>query len=191
MGGYKDATRRAFTGPRAALKTISTEAEEYWIRPRKLSSEIADKIAELQRAYLRENRENIRGYKEFTAKLEAEGKTLEDADSLALLDFVPRGDPEMRSVIYRMAFADGIGEHNLVGDDGKTIGDGTHLDKASIEFIVGWDPLAIEMFAIIQQYSLPLPKGSEAKSKTPRSGPSNESSSQTAPSSPTDESPQT
>jgi hypothetical protein len=188
--GYKDATRRAFIGPRAVLTTISADAEEYWIRPRKLSSEAADKIAELQRAYLRENRENIRGYKEFTAQLEAAGKTVEDADPLALLDFVPRGDPEMRSVIYRLAFADGIGEHNLVGDDGKTIGDGKCLDKAAVEFIIGWDPLAVELFGIIQRYNLPLPKGSEAKSKTPPSGSSSESNSPKAPSSQTDESPQ-
>jgi hypothetical protein len=190
MAGYKDATRRAFVGPRAVIQCISKGEEEYWIRPRKLSSGVADEIAELQRAYLRENRESIRGYREFEARLKSEGKTLEQADSLELLNFVPHGDPGMRPAIYRLAFADGIGEHNLVGDDGKTIGGGKCLDKAAIEFIVSWDPLAIELFAIIQQYNLPLPSGSGAISSTPPNGPSSESSSPKAPSSPMDGSPQ-
>ena len=190
MAGYKDATRRAFIGTRVQLKTISTPEEEFWVRPRKLSSGVADEIAEIQRDYLRKNRETLRGYKELEARLKAEGKTLEDVDSLVLLEFIPQGDAEMRPAMYRRAFADGIGEHNLVGDDGKTIADGEHLDKDAVEFIIGWDPLAIELFSIIQQYNLPLPKGSEATSKKQQNGPSGESHSPKEPSSQTEGSPQ-
>ncbi len=181
--GYKDSTRKAFIGPRVVLNTISGPGEEYWIRPRKYSSGVSDEIQDLQRSYMRKNRENLKGYKRIEEAMKAQGKTLEDADPLDLVQFGVTSEKGLLETMYRLSLGDGIGEHNLTGDDGKIICDGKALDESNIEFIIHWDQLAREIVTAIQGWNFPLPAGSAPKSATSQNGSSEVSSSQKTPSS--------
>lgn len=177
MGGWKDSTRRTLLGPEVFLKATSNEC---WIRAKKLGIEATDKISDLQRSLFRgtENRAKFRKYQEIEKRLKEEGKTLEDADPLELIEYVPEMDPAYRDQIYRIALADGIGEHNFVDDDGKIIGDGKVFDEVTIKGILEWEPLATEIFLAIQNHNRPLTKGSGGSSGTSQDGFSEAPSSQ-------------
>jgi hypothetical protein len=178
MGGWKDAARRTLVGSKAVLQTTGGEC---WVRPKKLGIEATDKISELQRSLFRnrENREKFRKYQEIEKRLAEEGKTIEDADSLELIEYVPEMDPAYRDQIYRIALADGIGEHNFVDDAGTLIGGGKTFDEKTIAEILEWEPLATEIFLAIQGHNRPLARRSGGKSGTSPNGSSGEPSSPT------------
>ena len=165
MGGWKDSTRRTLLGPQVTLKATGGEC---WIRAKKLSIEAADKIGELQRSLFRgaENKAKVRKIREIEDKLKAEGKTLEDADDLELIEAVPEMDPAYRDQIYRIALADGVGEHNFTDDAGTIIGEGKVFDEATIKEVLEWEPLATEIFQAIQGHNRPLARRSGENSGT-------------------------
>jgi hypothetical protein len=178
MGSWKDSTRRTLIGPQVKLKATG---EECWIRAKKMSIEATDKIGDLQRSLFRnrENREKLRKYQEIEKRLKEEGKTLEDADPLELIEYVPEMEPTYRDQIYRIALADGIGEHNFVDDTGNLIENGKIFDEKTIAEILEWEPLATEIFQAIQGHNRPLARRSGRNSGTSQNGSSGEPSSPT------------
>ncbi len=87
-------------------------------------------------------------------------------------------DPTYRDQIYRIALADGVGEHNFVDDAGSLIGEGKVFDETTIAEILEWEPLATEIFQTIQEHNRPLTSGSGRSSGTLQDGSSEAPSSQ-------------
>lgn len=161
---WKDAARKALVGDKVEL----VNAPGLWIRPKKLSTEVTDQLGELQRDFFRQgdNRAKVKEYKEIEEKLKQQGKTLEDADPMELLAAAPQMPGDYRPKQYSMALAAGIGEHNFEDGQGKLICDGRQFDKATVDQVLEWGPLAQEIFQIIYGYNFPLPKRSDGKSET-------------------------
>ncbi len=161
--GWQESARKAMVGEKVLLETTGGEC---WFRPRKWSTATTDAIGELQRRYMRDNREKLKGQKEYEKRLVDEGKTLEQADPLELIQFVAEAGADFRPEIYRLALADGIGEHNFGDESGGLIGGGKAFDEKTIEEIIAWDPLATEMFVAMNRFNFPLAKGNAPTSQT-------------------------
>jgi len=187
--GWKESTRKVLVGPQVALKTTG---DECWIQPKKLSQETADQIAELQRDFYAgsENRTKVRGARELAARLEKEGKTIQEADPMDLFELSPPLDPEYRKRLYLASLTGGIGKHNFVDDAGTLICAGDRLDEKTILEICEWNDLAQEIHQVIMEWNNPLATRSGGSSGTSQNGSSGEASSSQEKSSPTEMIPQ-
>jgi hypothetical protein len=186
--GWKDATRRNLVGGKVEL--VAT-GKECWIRPKKLSTAAADRINELQRGVFAdaENRAKIRKFREIEERLKAEGKSIEDADSMELMECAPQMEAGYRNEIFQIALEHGIGEHNFVDDTGNLVGQGKIFDESTIVGILDWEPLAAEIFQAIQEYNRPLASRSGGSSMTSSDGSTKDPVSKKETSSPTEASP--
>jgi hypothetical protein len=162
MASWKESARKSLIGDEVKLKTVS---EELSIWPKKLSTEAVDTIADLQTTLVEGVSTNPEARKEYVALLarvrDAKRKPTED-EALQLFALTPKMNPEVRAKIYRAAFKFGVGKHTFRDKEDKLIGEGLTLDDKTIEEILEWDTLCIEMFEVIQAYNSPLPKTTSA-----------------------------
>jgi hypothetical protein len=184
--GWKEVSRRAFIGEKIPLKSAGDSG--LYIRPRKLSQDAADELGEITRSMFRSGDfEKSKRLRDLIKELDAEGKTLDDADQLELLYLMPPAAGGNRAKMFEICLLHGIGEHNLTDDSGKVIGEGRLLDPRTVkELIEEAAPLAAEMFAAIQAFNRPLDEGSGRTSSTSPNGSTRDPSTSQTPSSPTD-----
>ena len=186
MASLRDITRRHLMA--ADPVPMQCVDGEIWIKPKKWSEEADDQIRSFGLAALRgpEGREALNKLRKLEKKYGGEidpnaEVSEEDLEDLAQVQIVL--NESERRALYEAALLAGVGEHNIIDDDGNPVNGGFGLDKKTVQEILDWKDLADEMFKAVQEYNRPLPRTSEPKSGTSPSGSIPESSSTPAPAS--------
>lgn len=185
MGSWRDAARRALVGEKVDLKTTNGEL---WIRPKKLSQAATDAIKDIRAKPV-----TGAGSKEMMRRAMKIREKYKDDIDLAALDKMPEDDrleiidlySAMRAgpqaEVYRIMLAHGIGEHNFADDAGKLVGGGQTLDPKTVDEVLEWGDLAVEIVAAIEAYNRPLAQATGGTSQTQPSGSTPAPSSEQAP----------
>lgn len=185
---WQEAARRSLVGDKVELRSVGGEL---WIRPKKLSQAAVDAVKDLRGKSLSgpggkdvtKRALKIREkYKGALADQPLDQVPEEDLAEIIDLYSVIRSGPQRE--IYRAELQHGIGEHNFVDDAGKPIGGGRTLDAKTIDEVLEWSDLAVEIVNAIEAYNRPLGTATGGTSQTspsgstpaPSSGPEPESS---------------
>ena len=162
---WKESTRRTLVAPAPVI--LKTTGGECWIKPKKRSQESSDRIRELNLEFYHdgENRTKYKAYREIEKRMEAEGKKIEDADPLLMMDYALDMDSKWQSMVFAEMMRGGIGAHNFVDDALELIGCGLTFDEKTITEVLEWGELAVEICKAVQEWNNPLARGSEEKSR--------------------------
>jgi hypothetical protein len=191
---WKEAARRSLIGDKVIL---ASTGGALWIRPKKLSCAALDELRDLRNRSVpsADRKDRLKRTMELNERHPGlfEGKGVDDLtvdDRLELLDLYSSLNGGPTREIHRVELLHGIGEHNFVDDKGELIGRGEVFDSRTVEDILEWGDLAMEISKAIEAYSPPLARTTAGTSATSPSGSSAEPSSDPKPEiSPTVETP--
>lgn len=172
--GWKESARRNLVGEKVVLQS---SGGELWIRPKKLSQEAVDAIRdEKARMAARGDRKDLirRSLaleKKYPGVFEGQGLDSIDADDrLELLSLYSELSVGPQRGVYRTALLHGIGEHNFGDDAGNIVAGGKALDEKTVDEILEWSDLAVEMYMAVTEYNRPLARRTGSTSPTSLSG---------------------